>query len=259
MGQRFQARLQNSVAYGSRIVPVHQTAGTDVDHSYCQICRARPYCLPALCQKGRVYCELNSLVQRRRILHEGDILFRQHEPADFLMVLSSGVCKSYFLDSKCREHVCGFFYPGDLIGTESLYHDLYQTNAVILETGCVCYISVAEIHQALSRSADLQQQVIKMLSQQLWHEYAGAGSFSAEERVVQFLLDLSRKQKRLGYSEHQLRLFMSRSDIANYLGMRSETISRVLTRLQRDDVIRVHRESINLRDLKRLETLAAVR
>ncbi|MDX1754616.1 MAG: helix-turn-helix domain-containing protein [Marinobacter sp.] len=239
-------------------ISLNQASGTPLEHNHCRFCRAKPYCLPGQCHLDQSLLNLARLVQRHRVLHAHQHLFRQHERADFLMVLSSGVCKSYFLDGKIREHVCAFFYPGDLIGIDSLDHESYQANAVMLETGCVCFLPIASIHQALTTSPELQQQMIRMLSRQLWHEYARAGSFTAEERVVQFLLELSHKQKRLGYSASELRLFMGRSDIASYLGLRAETVSRTLTRLQKDNLIRVHRETVCLCDVDRLRTLSAL-
>ncbi|AZT83322.1 hypothetical protein EHN06_07020 [Marinobacter sp. NP-4(2019)] len=257
--QPFQTeQSQFNLGHARPVIPVTVDNSITPADSYCQYCRARSYCLPAECHNNRPHHELDHLIQRRRVLHEHHYLFRQHDKADFLMVLSSGVCKSYFVDSKSREHVCGFFYPGDLIGIEALYSSSYQSNVVMLETGSTCYIPIAQIRQALTTSPELQQQVIKMLSQQLSHEYVAAGSFSAEERVVQFLLELSQKQKRLGYSDCQLRLFMSRNDIANYLGMRSETVSRVLTRLGKQHLISVSRDLVTLCDIRQLHHLSAI-
>ncbi len=99
------------------------------------------------------------------------------------------------------------------------------------------------------------QQFMKMLSQPLWQEYKSTGCFCAEEKILQFLRVLAKKQKRLGYSDTQLRLFMRRNDIANYLGLRSETISRVLTRLDKRKLLSVHREQIVLFEPQQIEGL----
>lgn len=223
---------------------------------FCHFCRIKSYCLPAECSSSQPHHELDSLVQRRRVVHKHQHLFRQHEKGTYLLVLSSGTCKSYFVDAKSREHICGFFYPGDLIGTEALYQDSYQENSMMLETGCVCYIPISHMRKSLAESPELLQQFMKMLSQQLWQEYKSSGCFSAEERVLQFLLVLGRKQKRLGYSDTQLRLRMSRNDIANYLGLRSETVSRVLTRLDKQKLLKVHREQVDIVEPQQIQALS---
>ncbi len=82
-----------------------------------------------------------------------------------------------------------------------------------------------------------------------------SGDFTAEERLAAFLLSISARLKQRGYSATHFLLAMPRRDIANYLRLATETVSRVFKRFQEDGLIEVERRDIRLLDLPRLEKL----
>jgi CRP/FNR family transcriptional regulator len=84
------------------------------------------------------------------------------------------------------------------------------------------------------------------------------GVMRAEQRVAAFLLDLSERYGRLGYSRLRFLLRMSRHDIGSYLGLQLETVSRVLSRLHREGLVQVQGKSIALLDLPALRLLVGV-
>jgi CRP/FNR family transcriptional regulator len=81
------------------------------------------------------------------------------------------------------------------------------------------------------------------------------GSMHAEERLVNFLLDLSRRNAARGYSGSQFRLSMTRQDIGSYLGLKLETVSRLLANLNNDGVLSVDRREIIFKDLEALKEI----
>jgi CRP/FNR family transcriptional regulator len=82
------------------------------------------------------------------------------------------------------------------------------------------------------------------------------GSMSAEERVAAFLLDLARRYLRAGYSATEFTLRMTREEIASYLGLKLETVSRVFSHLQEGGLIQVQGRAIKLLDSLALNRLA---
>ena len=74
------------------------------------------------------------------------------------------------------------------------------------------------------------------------------GSMRAEERLVVFLLDLSRRYRARGYSGSEFMLRMTREEIASLLGLKLETVSRLFSRLQSEGLIQVQGRSIKLLD-----------
>jgi CRP/FNR family transcriptional regulator len=97
--------------------------------------------------------------------------------------------------------------------------------------------------------------MLRLLSKELALSHSLAGDFSAEERVAGFLLSLSSRMKARGYSESFLTLAMSRRDIANYLRLATETVSRVFSRFEQDGLVSVDRREVTLRDPERLGKL----
>jgi CRP/FNR family transcriptional regulator len=82
------------------------------------------------------------------------------------------------------------------------------------------------------------------------------GKRSAEERVAEFLVGLSRRLFARQGSLNQVRLSMSRLDIGNYLGLSEETVCRIFSRFQKDGLIRIDRKEVTLHDVSRLGALA---
>jgi CRP/FNR family transcriptional regulator len=78
------------------------------------------------------------------------------------------------------------------------------------------------------------------------------GNMKAEERLITFLLDISRRLKTRGFSPLNFYLRMSRQEIGNYLGLKLETVSRILSKLQKEGVISVCNKHIQLTNIESL-------
>jgi CRP/FNR family transcriptional regulator len=83
-----------------------------------------------------------------------------------------------------------------------------------------------------------------------------AGDYSADQRMAAFLVSLSRRYAQRGFSATRLRLTMTRVDMASYLRLAPETVSRVLRRLQEDGLVNVDKRALELRDPAAIEALA---
>ena len=97
----------------------------------------------------------------------------------------------------------------------------------------------------MSREITQDQQVITLLSKS-----------SAEERIAALLISISSRNSRRQLSANAFRLPMSRTDIGNYLGLTIETVSRIFTRLQKQDVITVDKKEILINDMDQLRNIA---
>ena len=102
----------------------------------------------------------------------------------------------------------------------------------------------------------LQQQLFRLLSEDINKAALLAGNFTADERMAAFLISLSRRYAARGFSPNRFTVSMTRADIANYLRLASETVSRVFRRFQDEGMLRVDRRDIELLDRARLDALA---
>ena len=146
--------------------------------------------------------------------------------------MRAGTVKTYVNDSEGREQVQGFFLPGEVIGLNAISQDRYPCNAVALDSVMLCRFSFPGIAALATRMPGVQQQLFKLLSQDIGKAALLAGNYTADERMAAFLVSLSRRYAARGFSPRRFRLTMTRTDIANYLRLASESVSRGFRRLQ---------------------------
>lgn len=200
--------------------------------------------------------KLQGMVQRIGPFEPGSFLFRQGEPFHSITAVHSGTVKTFVVDASGREQVSGFFQPGDVVGLGAIHSGRYPCDAVALDTVSLCSAPFPAMTELATEADDLQLQIFRLLSHGIRKAAVLAGDYTAEERVATFLMGLSRHRLARGEPGHELDLVMSRQDIANYLRLASETVSRVLQRMQHEGVIRVNRRRVELLDMPRLSTLA---
>jgi CRP/FNR family transcriptional regulator len=127
---------------------------------------------------------------------------------------------------------------------------------VALETVLLCRFSFPKMATLATQMPGLQQQLFRLLSEDIGKASLLAGDFAADERMAAFLVGLARRYTARGLSQTRLRLPMARTDIANYLRLAAETVSRILRRFQDDGIVLVERRDVEILDRARLENLA---
>lgn len=221
----------------------------------CSACSLADLCLP-MGLSPRELESMDSLVACSSPMHEGDHLYRVGDDFTALYAVRSGCFKIYTLDSEGREHVLGFHFPGELMGLKAIYPQRHITNAVALGTATVCMLPFKELSQMATQIPRLQNQLVRLMSRDLADAVTLAGDFTAEERIAAFLTGLSHRFVQRGFSAKEFNLSMPRRDIANYLRLTPETVSRVFTRFEKAKLIAVDRREIRLLDFGKLHALA---
>lgn len=194
-----------------------------------------------------------------RVFHRGDHLFRADETFHDIFVVRSGAVKTYLIQPSGEEQVIGFHTPGDMVGMDAIESGRYPCNAMVLDTSCVCPLPFEQVMRLGASSAAIQARLTKRLSRKIVEHEALLqilGQKTAEQRMAAFLLRFSRKQHDLGLAATEINLPMSRADIASYLALAVETVSRVLTRLQERGMLQVKRNLVRICDVEGLERLA---
>ncbi len=200
--------------------------------------------------------DLHMLVEHIGPFREGTHLFREGDAFNAIAAVRGGTVKTYVTDTAGREQVQGFFLPGEVIGLNAISSNRYPCNAVALDAVTLCRFSFPNIAALARRLPGLQEHLFRLLSQDIGKAALLAGNYTTDERMAAFLLTLSRRYAARGFSAHRFCLTMSRTDIANYLRLAPETISRVLRRFQDEGLIKVERRELTLTDAARIEELA---
>lgn len=194
-------------------------------------------------------------VQRGPFL-AGDFLVRQNEKFRSFYLIQSGVLRSETASYNGRRKVKWFYFPGDLIGMEAVSGNKWPADIAVIKKTCVCEISASEFTQAAQRYPQIQNQLFRRFGERILNqEYSLATDFSeaATARVLEYLLLLhDRLQSTEFVSGSQIVLPMTKTELASYLGMSPETLSRILKKLEAAGLINNQLQSIDLRNRSRL-------
>lgn len=212
----------------------------------CLICDVGELCL-AHGHEQQVHA-LDLYVERAGPYPRNAFLFREGDPMSALMVVRTGTVKLYITEPSGEEQVLGFALVGDVFGLEAIHSGRYGCNARVLETTSLCRLPLTTVTQLTAAVSQLQRSLLNLLSRHIDKTHLLIGRYEAEQRLAAFLMLLSRHAQRHGLSPHRLHLGMSCTDIANYLRLTPETISRVLRRFQQRQLVGVCKREIELLD-----------
>jgi len=222
----------------------------------CADCAVRQSSLCAALDKA----ELRGLEHLGRHVHftSCDTVFAQEELTTSFYNLLEGVMRLYKLLPDGRRQIVGFALPGDFLGTSASARHSFSADAI--GAVVVCRFSRTSFARFIEDKPHLLRRIneltVRELSQAQDHMVL-LGRRSAEEKVATFLIGWRDRLARLGSPSKVVPLPMSRQDIADYLGLTIETVSRTFTKLERDGVIEIMPGSVCLVDPARAEALAA--
>lgn len=207
----------------------------------CSRCSLQQLCLPAGIGADGL-AKLDDIVRKRRSITRGERLFRSGQVLGSLFVAREGAFKTVCPCGDGEELILGFHLPGELIGLDALGSGEHRCEAQALTSASVCEVPLDQLAQIAAELPGLQRQLFKVIGQSMNRDQDHTALLArrqANERIALFLHGLGERYRNIGRSPHAFRLPMSREDIARYLGLALETVSRGFTRLQDDGVIEV--------------------
>jgi CRP/FNR family transcriptional regulator len=190
-------------------------------------------------------------------MDRGDYLYREGDRADRCYVVRSGVFKTYTQNVMGDEYITGFYYAGELIGMSGQATGRHVDSAVALDTATSCRLLIDDLPTLWAIGAG--PGLLRMVGEQQstgFDQQINLGQSKADVRVAGFLVQLAERMRRLGRSDKVLPTPMSRTDLANHLGMTLECLSRVLGRFKKAGLIGASRDQLELQKPRELETLA---
>jgi len=198
------------------------------------------------------------LSDRRVRLRKRQALFRPGDCSPALYLLRVGFIMTMMPTPDGAEHVLGFHLPGELVGLEGMGKDAHTCSALALEDSEVCVLPILGIYKVAREDMLFQRHLYRILSCAIVEERRVAlmlGTMRAEQRVASFLLDLGTRYGKCGYSSTAYVLRMTRADIGSHLGLKLETVSRLLSRFAEEGLIGVNGREIRLLNPIEMEQL----
>lgn len=219
--------------------------------SSCASCSTKALCLP----RGVSFEELKEIdkaVQNCGPYNRGTTLYNQGSPCEALYVVRNGAVKTVHLEDSGEEQIVGFHFAGDLVGFDGIAKDIYQVFAVAMAPTDACRIPLDTLDSLAGKIPSLRRQLFRLMSGQITEEQKAMshiGHKRVESMAASFLLDIHQRMVDRGLPHQPLKLPMMRQDIANYLGIAPETLSRVFHRFQQIGLVKIEGRMISLTDI----------
>lgn len=231
----------------------------NIDHLKvkCQECSLRELCFTHGMNDDEL-SHMDAVVEQIKPLHKNDFLYRDGDKATAIFAVRSGCVKTVTESADGDEQIVGFHLAGELLGLDGFADGVFTCNAVALETSSVCELPLLQLEALCLEMPALQRQMRRIIGKEINAEHKQMlllGKMNAEERLASFLLSLSSRMLERHWKESEFNLGMPRQDIANYLGMAVETVSRLFASFQNAGVIAVDRRHITIRDMARLKAM----
>ena len=224
----------------------------------CETCSLHQLCLPLELNHSDIE-ELERIIRRRRPLQRGENLFQAGDPFTAIYAIRSGSLKTFTNTDDGQEQVTGFHLPSELVGLDAITTERHNCTARALETTSVCDIPFNRLQDLGARIPGLQRQLLRIMSREILEDQdlmIWLGKKSAEERLASLLLRISKRFTERNFSAREFNLSMSRTDIANYLGLAVETVSRLFSRFQAEGLLSVDRKHVVIEDMVALQQMA---
>lgn len=223
----------------------------------CSQCSLKELCFPRGMDETDMM-ELDQIIDRNRPVQKGEYLYRDGEPCSVIYAVRSGCVKTMVYSRSGDSQITGFHLPGELIGFDGFATDFHTCSAETLETTSVCELPLDNLERLCETIPGLQKQIRRIMGLEVNNEHdllLLLGKMNAEEKLATFLLDISTRMKARNWKENEFNLAMPRQDIANYLGLAVETVSRLFAQFQDNGLISVDKRHVIILNMLALRNI----
>jgi len=209
------------------------------DHkTRCSICKIRSYSFCRCLNEDQL--EIFSKVSFEKKYVDKQNIFFQNDPSAHLFNITEGNVKIYQLLDDGRIQIIGFLYPGDFFGTYR--NNKYNYSAEAIGDLRTCVFDQKTLDKYMDQNPVLAKELINQTSYELTlaqDRMTVMGRLNAIEKIANFLINISNQRKRIGWPSNPISLSMTRQDIADYLGLTIETVSREISKLKSSNIIKI--------------------
>jgi CRP/FNR family transcriptional regulator len=242
----------------NKVIPLKilETARCGAKESICDQCTVR----------DRAFCsalddvEINELsaISSHKNYRAGETIFEEAAKISRFANIVQGTVKLTKLLPDGRQQITGFLFPGDFVG--KVYSENHTTFVEAITDTQICTFAQGSLENLLEKHPHLTRRLFGLSNQSLeraeeWMLLLGRKT--AREKIGSFLLLLSQRASERDADPDNIHLAMGRADIADYLGLTIETVSRQISKLKAEQVIRLGAGNmVHLNDRDTLQDLA---
>ena len=222
----------------------------------CNICKIRSYSFCRCLNDDDL--EVFSKVSFEKKYTDKENIFLQNDPSTHLFNITEGNVKIYQLLDDGRIQIIGFLYPGDFFGTYK--NNKYNYSAEAIGDLRTCVFDQKVLDKYMDQNPVLAKELINQTSYELTlaqDRMTVMGRLNAIEKIANFLINISNQRKRIGWPCNPISLSMTRQDIADYLGLTIETVSREISKLKSSNIIKIiSSKQLFINDFEKLDQIS---
>ncbi|SFC07719.1 fumarate/nitrate reduction transcriptional regulator Fnr [Pseudoalteromonas denitrificans] len=223
----------------------------------CNNCNISQLCLPVMFNEDEMG-RLDDIIGRKKPYHKGDFLYKAGSKVESIFAIRSGSFKSYIITDEGEEQITNFHLAGDLLGFDSLADMKHKSYSQAMETGMICEIPLDTLDTLSNKIPHLRRQVLRIMSKEInegQKMLLQLNKNTAEQRLAIYISNLSKRFGQRGFSDKDIILTMTRGEIGNYLGLTVETVCRLLSKLQKENIIQTKGKFITILNFEMLNNI----
>jgi len=222
----------------------------------CNNCSLDNICFPRGLSKDEVN-HISQIIKPKKPLQRGEYIFREQSDFKGVLAIKSGSAKLVTNDHHGNEHILNVLLPGELLGFDGISNDKYRCSAVALDTLSFCELPAKNMDELFKNVPSLTKELFRHSSEKMNvdKEFIILSKRPAEEKLAFFLISLSDRLKKRGFSASEFTLSLTRQEIGNHLGLALETVSRLFKKFHKDNLIIVQSKQIEITDIPRLRAI----
>jgi len=236
----------------------HQTKSFIQQSISCESCSLNNVCLPnGLSEKEISQLEIS--VDKTIKINKKDVLYNSMDKIEGVYAIKSGAIKTSISNEDGQEQVLEFHLPGDILGFDAFNNGTHSCDAIALEDTLLCKIEIEDFHDLCGRLPGVRKEMMHQVGKEISHNQSlllSLGQQQTDERLATFILEMSAHFQSRGFSGKEFVIPMPRQDLSNYLGMAVETLSRIISRMTDEGIIKFDRRLVLITDIEKLEKLA---
>ena len=222
----------------------------------CSLCKIRSYSFCRCLNDDQL--EIFSKVSFEKKFTDKENIFLQNDPSTHLYNVTEGNVKIYQLLDDGRIQIIGFLYPGDFFGTYK--NNKYNYSAEAIGNLRVCVFDQRILDKYMDQNPILAKELLNQTSYELTlaqDRMTVMGRLNAIEKIAIFFINISNQRKRIGWQSNPISLSMARQDIADYLGLTIETVSREISKLKTSNIIKIiSSKQLFINDIEKLKQIS---
>jgi len=192
----------------------------------------------------------------QKIYPYGKTLFHQDERVNYLFYLKSGSVKKLYTNQDGDQQIVNFYFSGEIIDPIYCWLETYHScSAICLERSIVCQFQLQSFFAHTDKSDRIAKDFHSVFQSELKHQHEvllSVGQNVAHKRLIIFIFELIDRQHLAYNNTANIKLTMSRDEIANYLGLAPETVSRTISSFARKGLISAKKKNLEIHDIDKL-------